>query len=993
MLAYAPQNRCNLLPPQLIRPLLAFAVFKNIPAKYTKKSCLKYKGHNVPVIKRRRQVILLMLLCFFVISARAQTAQQVFSNSGIWGDYGEVVNSAAYSLKGRLVNIPWRDIETSPNVWNWKVFDADITQHIDGDRPVIFMVYTGMNAPDWLFTNGVPKVTETDGKGKTTGYSPYYLNADYNFYFKRMITKVREHVQAMNSSVRNKIAAVQACFGNTGDQICYKGNVAAKYAISDEQFDSLFKVYSLHYYNEYKNLTPVIKILSNFKIQSSDQAYWLDANCPGGWIKTGTINKGFQLNMEGVRNLWLYDIMNRPWSGQYMLSRSEWIGSQLDAGWWKQNPYKSMFALMCYNTYWGLDFPNQTDDVIKDSKFDSAFRFFNKYAGQKVPGLATNAMCALKDVLDAADETRFPAATYGKVERSNTARFVKIQKSFDSYGAKLEDQTVLDGSESLSSMANGINDVGWYLLPGNYERFLHQVDANATSAGYWNVDSENPNVMYGRFARGFDLANGKNALYFDVEDNFLRNKPLDGAYSVTVEVTYYDNGGGSWQLFYDAKSGSNKASVSVTCGNTKTWKKKAITLSDAYFGNRCNRISDFYIKSTNSKNVIFSIVELSRPQQSAKGFIATSLNSFDTVCINSTAPPKSFVLNASGLDGSVVKIGPKTGYIFSKSTDGPYASILKFNDYGKEINATIYVKLKTAKEGNYNGSIFIKGGGASTVAVTTQGYVKNTSPALSATLMQISCHKLEDGAIDLQPVGGIGPFTYAWTSTLKNGWKSTTQDVNNLKAADYTVTVSSHSGCTIKKVYSIIDPGPVVKPAGIDGPSSVQKQQKGLIYKVKNPIANHKYVWSVPNGATITAGQNTSAVTVTWGKGNGKVGAKTQTNCGVSDVVNKAVKVANSLTTESGSVNAVGINNIYHNTTLTNPVRDIATLRFYAEGTSDYMIIISDLAGKILLTKKGVTTRGNNIEKLNVQQFAAGSYFIVLINNKGEKQTLKLLKQ
>lgn len=891
------------------------------------------------------------------------------------------------------MNIPWRDIEKAPNVWNWQAFDTDFTKHIEGDKPVIFMVYTGMNAPDWLFTNGVPKVNETDSKGNVTGYAPYYLNADYNVYFKRMITKVREHVQSMAPAVRNKILAVQACFGNTGDQIAYKGNVEAKYAISNEQFDSLFRVYSLYYYNEYKSLSPAIKILSNFVTTSSDQAYWLDANCPGGWIKTGMINRGFQLNMEGVRNLWLYDIMNKPWSGQYMLSRSEWIGPQIDAGWWKNNPYKSMFALMCYNTYWGLDFPNQTDDVIQDSKFDSAFRFFNKYAGQKVPGLATNAMCALKDVLDASDATRFPASTYGKVDRSNLNRYTKIQQAYSAYGAKLEDKTVLDGAELLSCTANGINDVGWYLLQGNYDRYLHQVDANATSAGYWNVDSENPNVMYGRFARGFDLAKGKNALYFDVEDNFLRNKPLDGAYAITIDVTYYDNGGGSWQVFYDAKTGSDKASVSVTCGNTKTWKKKTIVLSDAYFGNRSTRKSDFYIKSTNSNNVIFSIVELSRPQQSAKGFIITSLKSFDTVCTNSTAPPKSFVLNATGLDGSVVKIGPKAGYIFSKSMNGPYVSILNFSNYGSEINATVYIKLKTATEGNYNGSIFMRGGGVSTAAVTTQGYVKNTSPALNGQLTQISCYKEEDGAIDLQPSAGIGPFTYDWTSTLKNGWKSAKEDVNNLKAADYTVTVSSYAGCTTNKTYSIVDPGPVVKPEGIEGPYSVQKQQKGLIYSVKNPIANHKYVWSVPDGATITSGQNTSSITVTWGKTNGKVGAKGQTNCGVSDIVNKAITIDNSLTTEAGSVNAAGINNIHHNTTITNPARDIATLQFYAEGTSDYMIMISDLSGKILLAKKRTTTRGINIEKLNIQQFAAGNYFIVLITNKGEKQTLKLLKQ
>ena len=59
---------------------------------------------------------------------------------------------------------------------------------------------------------------------------------------------------------------------------------------------------------------------------------------------------------------------------------------------------------------------------------------------------------------------------------------------------------------------------------------------------------------------------------------------------------------------------------------------------------------------------------------------------------------------------------------------GSYSSILSFSDYGSEINATVYVKLKTDTEGNYNGSFYIRGGGAATAAVTARGYVKNYKP-------------------------------------------------------------------------------------------------------------------------------------------------------------------------------------------------------------------------------------------------------------------------
>src|SRR5207344_3262624 len=106
----------------------------------------------------------------------------------------------------------------------------------------------------------------------------------------------------------------------------------------------------------------------------------------------------------------------------------------------------------------------------------------------------------------------------------------------------------------------------------------------------------------------------------------------------------------------------DKASVTVTCGNTKTWKKATIVLTDAYFGNRGTRGSDFYIKSANSANVIFSVVELSRPEQSTVGFLTSPLPSFDTVCLGSAPAPKSFVLNAAYLNGTNVKVGPLTGY-------------------------------------------------------------------------------------------------------------------------------------------------------------------------------------------------------------------------------------------------------------------------------------------------------------------------------------------
>ena len=86
--------------------------------------------------------------------------------------------------------------------------------------------------------------------------------------------------------------------------------------------------------------------------------------------------------------------------------------------------------------------------------------------------------------------------------------------------------------------------MGWRILPGNYERFLTQIDADATSVGYWHVG---PNgALCGRFARGFDHADGKTKMVFRLDDAFFADPRNPDP--LTVRVTYLDRGDGTWLL-------------------------------------------------------------------------------------------------------------------------------------------------------------------------------------------------------------------------------------------------------------------------------------------------------------------------------------------------------------------------------------------------------------------------------------------------------------
>ena len=132
-------------------------------------------------------------------------------------------------MRGRLCNFRWKDIEPSPNVWDWAQFDNDLAVRAADSLPIIFMVYTEEDAPAWLYTNGVPKVAMKDKKGNIVGYTPYYADPEYKDYFKTMISTVRQHVETLPAYVRNHIISVQACLGSTGDYIGYKGTVDAQY--------------------------------------------------------------------------------------------------------------------------------------------------------------------------------------------------------------------------------------------------------------------------------------------------------------------------------------------------------------------------------------------------------------------------------------------------------------------------------------------------------------------------------------------------------------------------------------------------------------------------------------------------------------------------------------------------------------------------------------------------------------------------------------------
>ena len=71
----------------------------------------------------------------------------------------------------------------------------------------------------------------------------------------------------------------------------------------------------------------------------------------------------------------------------------------------------------------------------------------------------------------------------------------------------------------------------------------------------------------------------------------------------------------------------------------------------------------------------------------------------------------------------------------------------------------------------------------------------------------ISCNGSNDGFINVTDTGSVGTLVYNWTSD--NNFTSSNQNINNLSAGVYSVTITANGGCAVDTSVTITEPLPV----------------------------------------------------------------------------------------------------------------------------------------------------------------------------------------
>ncbi|MBC6993809.1 SdrD B-like domain-containing protein [Neolewinella lacunae] len=140
-------------------------------------------------------------------------------------------------------------------------------------------------------------------------------------------------------------------------------------------------------------------------------------------------------------------------------------------------------------------------------------------------------------------------------------------------------------------------------------------------------------------------------------------------------------------------------------------------------------------------------------------------------------------------------------------------------------------------------------------------YTVTQPPALSLVGLADStrCFGDNTGSIDITAAGGTAPLSFAWS----NG--ATTEDLMNLAAGTYTVTVTDANECEATRSFVVRSPNALALTATPDNVNCAGGSDGGINLSVTGGTAPYTYLWS--NGATgedltgLTTGVYTVAVT------------------------------------------------------------------------------------------------------------------------------------
>lgn len=175
---------------------------------------------------------------------------------------------------------------------------------------------------------------------------------------------------------------------------------------------------------------------------------------------------------------------------------------------------------------------------------------------------------------------------------------------------------------------------------------------------------------------------------------------------------------------------------------------------------------------------------------------ASGLAGFGNVCVNATAGPNSFIINASNLTNADITVGPLAGFSFSTTATGTYTNSLTLTQPGGTYTQQVFVQFTPTAIQSYDGNIAVGGGGAPSIDVAAVGSGSNNPPVVtSGTAVVTPITATVAGLINNNGCTAVTAYGVAYS--LTSGFTTGTMvNSSNLSAGSFTASLSGLTPAT-----------------------------------------------------------------------------------------------------------------------------------------------------------------------------------------------------
>src|SRR6185436_10735065 len=140
----------------------------------------------------------------------------------------------------------------------------------------------------------------------------------------------------------------------------------------------------------------------------------------------------------------------------------------------------------------------------------------------------------------------------------------------------------------------------------------------------------------------------------------------------------------------------------------------------------------------------------------------------------------------------------------------------------------------------------------------------NSPQITSATITNVKCFGELTGGVDITVINGTLPYSFAWSNTFPT---DTSEDLENVGAGTYTVTITDAANCTSSQTYQITEsPDILISFTSIINPSC--NSSNGSITAIVTGgtgLGTYTYLWNTQDTTStisnLTAGSYTLTIT------------------------------------------------------------------------------------------------------------------------------------